>query len=208
MIFRYIDPKRYKILAKPLTEAMLSEIEEAVYTGSPIKPDVTVTDGSTQLEQGRDYTVSYKKNISVGTATMTVKGKGNYAGTVKVPFTIQPVNMENNPQIRIRVSDMAYTGKAVRQTVQVYAGEKKITVIFEIGQADITDAVVGKIPNQTLKGMAVKPIPKVKVGRNTLKAGRDFTVSYLRNGVKGEAEMIITGIGNYTGSCRKTFIVQ
>lgn len=50
--------------------------------------------------------------------------------------------------------------------------------------------------------------PKVKVGKNTLKANRDFTVKYLRNGVKGEAEMIITGTGNYTGECRKTFIVQ
>ena len=83
-----------------------------------------------------------------------------------------------------------------------------ITVSFEIEPADITDAIVSRIPNQTLKGVAVKPIPKVKVGKNTLKAGRDFTVSYLRNGVKGEAEVIITGIGNYTGECRKSFIVQ
>lgn len=74
--------------------------------------------------------------------------------------------------------------------------------------ADITDAIGGKVPNQTLKDMTVKLIPKVKVGRKTLKAGRDFAVSYLRNGVKGEAEMIIAGIGNYTGSCRKIFIVQ
>lgn len=65
-----------------------------------------------------------------------------------------------------------------------------------------------KIPNQTLKGVAVKPIPKVKVGGNRLREGRDFTVSYLRNGVKGEAEVIITGIGNYTGECRRKFVVQ
>ncbi|MCX4323591.1 MAG: hypothetical protein OSJ59_11570 [Lachnospiraceae bacterium] len=59
-----------------------------------------------------------------------------------------------------------------------------------------------------MKGTAVKPIPKVKVGRNSLKANRDFTVSYIRNGVRGEATVIIRGVGNYTGECRKTFIVQ
>lgn len=58
------------------------------------------------------------------------------------------------------------------------------------------------------KGVAVKPVPKVKIRKNNLKLGRDFKVSYLRNGVKGEAEVIITGIGNYTGECRQTFVVQ
>lgn len=37
---------------------------------------------------------------------------------------------------------------------------------------------------------------------------QEETVSYIRNGVKGEAEMFIIGTGNYTGECRKTFIVQ
>lgn len=83
-----------------------------------------------------------------------------------------------------------------------------ITVNFEIERADVSEAVVSRIPNQTLKGAAVRPIPKVKVGRNRLKGNRDFTVSYLRNGVKGEATAIIKGVGNYTGECRKTFIVQ
>ena len=83
-----------------------------------------------------------------------------------------------------------------------------ITVTFEIGRANLREASVSRIPNQTLKGEAVKPVPKVKVGKNNLKAGRDFTVSYQRNGVKGEAVAIIRGVGNYTGECRKTFIVQ
>jgi hypothetical protein len=83
-----------------------------------------------------------------------------------------------------------------------------IQVTFTIEQASLTDAVVSKIPNQTLKGVAVTPVPKVKVGKNTLKAGRDFTVSYLRNSVKGQAQITIKGIGNYTDRCTKTFIVQ
>ncbi len=48
-----------------------------------------------------------------------------------------------------------------------------------------------KISNQILQGVAAKLVLKVKVDKNTLKAGRDFTVSYLRNGVKGEVISII-----------------
>ncbi len=41
------------------------------------------------LEQGKDYTLSYKNNKKIGTASVTIKGKGNYKGTIKnIPFTI------------------------------------------------------------------------------------------------------------------------
>ena len=32
------------------------------------------------IKYGRDYTITYKNNKNVGTATMIVKGKGNYKG--------------------------------------------------------------------------------------------------------------------------------
>jgi len=41
------------------------------------------------LEEGQDYTLSYKKNKAVGKATVTIKGKGNFKGAVKdVEFEI------------------------------------------------------------------------------------------------------------------------
>ena len=48
------------------------------YTGDEIKPEVTVTDGKTKLVEGRDYTVNYRNNKDVGTAEVTVNGKGDY----------------------------------------------------------------------------------------------------------------------------------
>lgn len=47
------------------------------------------------LEQGVDYTLSYKKNTAAGNpATVSIKGKGNYKGTIKdVPFTIVPQDL-------------------------------------------------------------------------------------------------------------------
>ena len=61
------------------------------YSGSAKKPSVTVKDyaGKT-LKNGTDYTVSYKNNKSVGTATATVTFKGNYSGSKKLTFTIKP----------------------------------------------------------------------------------------------------------------------
>ncbi|MDE7358517.1 MAG: hypothetical protein K2N39_03650, partial [Lachnospiraceae bacterium] len=115
-----------------------------------------------------------------------------------------------NTAVKIAYKDNKNVGTATA----VITGKREfdkiipITVTFEVERADLSEATVSRIPNQTLKGTAVKPIPKVKVGKNSLKAGRDFTTSYQRNGVKGEAMVIIKGIGNYTGECRKTFIVQ
>ena len=58
------------------------------YDGSAKTPTVTVRDGSATLTQGTHYTVSYRNNVSVGTATVTVTGKGNYSGTVTLTFVI------------------------------------------------------------------------------------------------------------------------
>ncbi|MBQ4068565.1 MAG: fibronectin type III domain-containing protein [Lachnospiraceae bacterium] len=60
------------------------------YTGKTIKGTVVVKAGNTKLTEGKDYTVSYKNNIKIGTARVTVTGKGNYTGTLKENFTIQP----------------------------------------------------------------------------------------------------------------------
>ena len=59
------------------------------YTGKTVIPVFTVREGNTTLTQGVDYTVTYKNNKNIGTATVTVKGKGSYTGSVKKTFKIQ-----------------------------------------------------------------------------------------------------------------------
>lgn len=58
------------------------------YDGTAKKPAVTVTYDGNRLTQGTDYTVSYSNNVVVGTATVTVTGKGSYTGTTAVNYTI------------------------------------------------------------------------------------------------------------------------
>lgn len=59
------------------------------YTGKTVIPVFTVREGNTTLTQGVNYTVTYKNNKNIGTATITVKGKGSYTGSVKKTFKIQ-----------------------------------------------------------------------------------------------------------------------
>ena len=60
------------------------------YSGKAQTPKVTVKMGSKTLKSGTDYTVLYKNNKMAGTATVTVTGKGTYAGSVSKSFAITP----------------------------------------------------------------------------------------------------------------------
>ena len=61
------------------------------WTGSAIKPVITIKDTTKNkvLKLNTDYTVTYTKNINAGTATIAIKGKGDYTGTITKTFTIK-----------------------------------------------------------------------------------------------------------------------
>ncbi|WP_156501507.1 hypothetical protein [Denitrobacterium detoxificans] len=67
------------------------------YTGAPLEPAATVKMGSDTLTYNTDYTVAYSNNKEVGTATITVTGKGNYTGTATGTFKI----VESVPMFRL-----------------------------------------------------------------------------------------------------------
>ena len=58
------------------------------YSAEDITPDVTVLDGDTPLILGEDYDLAISDNHDVGTATVTVTGKGAYKNTDNATFTI------------------------------------------------------------------------------------------------------------------------
>lgn len=86
------------------------------YTGKTIKPSVTVKDGSKKLRNRKDYTVSYSNNKYVGTAEVTVKGKGNYSGEITKTFTINPKGTSIS---RVRAYSGAFMASWGRQTRQI-----------------------------------------------------------------------------------------
>jgi hypothetical protein len=61
-----------------------------VYTGKALKPAVTVKDSNGNTISSSNYTLTYKNNKKVGTATVTVTFTGNYSGTKAINFDIVP----------------------------------------------------------------------------------------------------------------------
>ena len=79
-----------RIPAVSISSATVSGVNASyTQTGSAIKPVPVVTLNGATLREHIDYTVSYSNNVSVGTATITITGIGNYTGTKTVTFTIQ-----------------------------------------------------------------------------------------------------------------------
>ena len=73
------------------SKVSVSSVGKQAWTGSAIKPTPTVTFNGNTLTRGASYTLSYKNNTNVGTATITITGKGNFRGTRTVTFKIAKV---------------------------------------------------------------------------------------------------------------------
>ncbi|MDD6145604.1 MAG: fibronectin type III domain-containing protein [Oscillospiraceae bacterium] len=75
--------------ATSIAKASVKYTAAYTYTGGAIKPAVTITVGGKTLTASQ-YSVSYKNNKNVGTATMTITGKGGYTGSLTRYFYITP----------------------------------------------------------------------------------------------------------------------
>ena len=70
-----------------------NSLPEQSYTGSQIKPKVYIekspyeTESEKELKEGKDYKLSYGKNIS-NRGTVTITGINNYKGKITIPFKI------------------------------------------------------------------------------------------------------------------------
>lgn len=182
------------------------EIPMLTYTGSPLKPTMTVYDGDVQLKAGKDYTVSYQnnKNASRKTEEDSVGGSGSGA---------TPAEAEQAEGSTFR-ADLPYakiTGKGN------YSGN--LFVNFVILPAELTPentVLTCKDQNVVNKKSDQKPFGSVKYRKKGLKAKTDFTVTLRRwgesealkdkkgnpiipKGESGRYVLEVEGTGNYCG---------
>ena len=67
----------------------VGKLPHVTYNGKSQKQKPEVKDGNTLLTEGTDYTLSYSEDTTnVGTVTVTVEGKGNYAGEAEATYEI------------------------------------------------------------------------------------------------------------------------
>ena len=113
--------KSFKISRISLSKAAVTGIKNKSYTGKAIKQSPVVKLNGKTLKSGTDYTVTYKNNKAVGTATVTITGKGSYKGSIKKTFKISKASVAKAKVTGIS-KRYKYTGKAIKPAV------KKVTV--------------------------------------------------------------------------------
>lgn len=88
------------------------------------------------------------------------------------------------------------------------AGISYSYIVVDISKSSSKISVTG-IVNQKYTGKKCTQTKLVvKSGSKTLKLGKDYQVSYENNVKPGKATVVITGIGNYTGTIKKTFAIS
>lgn len=115
-------------------------------------------DGKT-LTLNTDYTVSYSNNINVGTAKVTVAGKGDYTGSKSVEFTItkapeQPKKADiSKASITLSQTSYTYDGKAKTPSVTVKLDGKTLALNtdYTVSYSNNTKVGTAKV-NVTGKG--------------------------------------------------------
>ena len=75
---------------KTITKADITGITAKTYTGKEVTQAPVVKLDSATLKLNTDYTVTYENNKNVGTATVTITGKGDYSGELSRTFEINP----------------------------------------------------------------------------------------------------------------------
>lgn len=114
--------KNFKVQASAIQPNNIVVAKTASYEKGGAKAEVSVTVNGTELVLGTDYTATYKKNTKLGTASVVIKGKGNYTGSQTKEFKVEPKSLTADG-VKIYVSDVL-TGKKPAITLYDTNGKK------------------------------------------------------------------------------------
>ena len=80
--------KEFTITQANIANADIAAIEDIVKTGEAIEPEIPITFNGKELEKDKDYEATFTDNVEVGTATVEIRGIGNFKGTTETQFNI------------------------------------------------------------------------------------------------------------------------
>lgn len=134
-----------------------------------------------------------------------------YDGTAKNPEVIyNGITLSENTDYTVKYSNNVDVGtvKATITGINNYSGtavkEFKITPIkFDDKKVSVSLEKSSFVYN----GQSITPVVYVAYNHNYLIQNTDFTATYSNNNAPGVATVKITGIGNYSGSISKTYII-
>ncbi len=120
-----------------ISNATVVPIKDVTYTGSYRQPAVTVKYNGNILRNGVDYALSYRDNYSIGKATVTITGIGNYSGEKQATFKILPKkvslqSVKNTAKRTVTIrwkTDYSVSGYEVYRSPKKKSGYKKIYTV-------------------------------------------------------------------------------
>ena len=111
---------------KSLNNGLITLSETSyVYDGTYKKPTATVTFGGKVLQEGKDYTISYRNNLNVGVTTVIATGMGDYTGYTSKNFTITKRAMAGGTVSM--ASSVSFTGRNITPSVTVKVAGRTLT---------------------------------------------------------------------------------
>lgn len=158
----------FAITAKNFTsdDIKIQSISDMKYTGDALVPEVVVKDGAKTLVKDTDYVVSYTNNVQVGTATVTVTGRGNYSGNKTTTFKIGTASISGAKFTDI--ANQVYNGQNITPGFTATIGTKNLslnndyTVTYKNnknpGKATITLTGKGNYVGKVSKSFIILPL--------------------------------------------------
>ena len=169
------QPAYFTIVPAELTEAVVTE-RTFIYNGEPQGIGVSAVYVGSLTVPYEGYEVSGYEATEVGNYTATVTGKGNYTGTITIPYSIVP-NLAAQFTLTIDAADLTYDGTAQTPAVTVKDGNKtlvegtdytlSIADNVNAGTATVTVTGIGKYNGSTT---ATFTIAKAALTEVTLEA--------------------------------------
>ena len=125
----------------------VGKLPHVTYNGESQKQKPEVKDGNTLLTEGIDYTLVYSKDTTnVGTVTVTVEGKGNYAGEAEVTYEI----MKRQVTLGSASASKVYDGTPLTKPEVTVGGdgfvEGEVSGLKAIGT--VTNVADGEVDNE------------------------------------------------------------
>jgi hypothetical protein len=155
-----------------ISKTKISALKTRAFTGKPLTQALTITYGGKKLVNGRDYTLTWKNNKNIGTASVTIKGKGKYNGSVtkKIRITVQKNAVYTVSRLKYKISNADTSGKGtvVFTGATDKAARKALTIptAVKIGGKSFRVTAIG-----TSAMSGAKKLTTVKIGANIMTVG-------------------------------------
>lgn len=165
-------------------------VAKVLYKGTALTP----------FEGGKgDYTLAYSNNlVASDRATVTITGANNYRGTITLTFTISPKSLgtSNYGDERIEGNDKEIFESQLTKQSFVYTGTQlSYATTFNYGPQGASESETEKLVSMTMGGDYNRQLYRKN-------GGGWESLSQVRDA--GTYRLVVTGVGNYTG----TYVIE